>query len=409
MSRRFVRLLGAAVICAAAIAPGDPDASAAAPARFSLSARADAMGIEVTAAGLPLVPEGKAAFVTPASAQALLESLGSFGDSRAFASAPYPGEFLVSLPTTINGLGAGILPPIPSFPFYVSADAASGGHTEAIGPYEIAADANPTAASAGARIGLQTATPAIGAVTARAEVRVAPDTGVLTADAVATVEPLKVNDLLSIGEVRSHVRLTYDPAQPAAGVKKATSFSVGTVSIAGVELGLTKDGLTVAGQKVLPVDLTGLKALLAPLGLSIEYLPGTETATSITSASLAITYAGNFPTLGATRLRYVLGQVSAGSSTPTPVATEAPPAGVSSGVVAPALGADLALPPTDGFVAPALPAASSSPPAPAVRSSSTRPVPLTDPSIFYVALVGAAIVALGSSRLSTWANRWRPT
>jgi hypothetical protein len=407
MSRRFVRLLGAAVVCGAVIAP-DPHASAAAPARFSLSARADGMGIEVTAAGLPLVPEGKAAFVTPASAQALLESLGSFGDSRAFASAPYPGEFLVSLPTTINGLGAGILPPIPSFPFYVSADAASGGHTEVVGPYEIAADANPTAASADARIGLQTATPAIGAVTASAEVRVQPDTGLLTADAVATVEPVKVNDLLSIGEVRSHVRLTYDPAQPDAGVRKETSFSVGTVSIAGVELGLTKDGLTVAGQKVLPIDLTGLEALLAPLGLSVDYLPGTETATSVTSASLAITYEGSFPTLGATRLRYVLGQVSASSSTPTPVATPVAPADVASGVVAPALGSALPLPAGDGFVAPALPAAPTSPQGPATRSASTRPVPLTDPSIFYVALVGAAIVALGSSRLSTWANRWRP-
>ncbi|MGH2686831.1 MAG: hypothetical protein ACRDJP_15300, partial [Actinomycetota bacterium] len=54
-------------------------------------------------------------------------SLTSFGESTAFASSPYPGALLVSLPGTLNGVLGPQLPPgtdgvlhVPDYPLYVS-------------------------------------------------------------------------------------------------------------------------------------------------------------------------------------------------------------------------------------------------------------------------------------------------
>jgi hypothetical protein len=410
--RHVLRVVGIVLMLAALLGPaaGWEAGAQTAGGRFAVSARADGMGIETTATGLPLVPGGKAAFVTPGTAQALLSSFGSFGESSAFASAPYPGEFLISLPTTINGLGSGVLPPIPSFPFYVAADGTQPERAEEVGPYRIAATAGATSAAAETRLGLATTTPAIGSITAHATVSQAAGSGVLTAESASVVAPFAVSDLLRIGEVRTSVRLIYDPAKPEAGVHKETSTAIGTIRIAGVELSLTPDGLVLAGQKLLPIDLTGLTGLLAPLGLSLEYVPSTETDTGITSAAVQLTYRGEIPNLGATTIRYVLGQVSASVTTPPEArprtaapAPTPPPASSSGSGSSPAPAAAPAAPrPPPGSAAPA--------PSPAATGGTpiaSEPLPLTDPSVFYLALVGAALAAIGSSRLSTWAGSWR--
>src|SRR5690606_24310131 len=90
-----------------------------------------------------------------------------------------------------------------------------------------------------------------------------------------------------------------------------SSLSIGTLSIAGIEVGLTDQGLTVGGTTLLPVDLSPLGALLSALGVELEVLPEVRTPTSITSAGLRVTYQQEFPTLGETTVRLVLGQVTA--------------------------------------------------------------------------------------------------
>ena len=110
-----VGLVGVAGLALGWTVPGAAGADVVAGI-YSMQARADAIGVEVVATGFPTVPNGQVTFTSPASAQSSLDSTSSQG----FASAPYPGDFVANLPTTVNGLGAGSLPPAPAFPFYVT-------------------------------------------------------------------------------------------------------------------------------------------------------------------------------------------------------------------------------------------------------------------------------------------------
>ncbi|MEW6471515.1 MAG: hypothetical protein AB1679_04525 [Actinomycetota bacterium] len=437
---------GFAVVLAGALAvPPGGGAQVGSPllARFDLSARADAVGLETDATGLPIIPEGKAAFLTPASAQARLSSFGSFGDSSAFASAPYPGEFLVSLPNTANGLGAGTLPPFPSYPFYVSADPSRPERTESFGPYSISARSENAGAEAVARLGLSTTPPQIASITSRAAVRQDPGSEKLTSVAVSEIAPFGIGELVRIGDIRSTATLTFDPAAPDAKVAKTTTFSIGTITVAGTEVGITRAGLTMAGKPVVPVDASALERQLADAGITIEYLPGSETDTSITSAALQITLRGNYPITRDTTVRLVVGQVSAtaapvraepltGALPELPSTTDeasllgAEPVGAGSGAAIP--GSDLGFSERDdggfgstagtasgsGVAAPVLttPVPPSSVPAQGVLlpgAPATRRIPpLTDPAPAY-ALVAVALVAavLGSRFTAVMSARSR--
>jgi hypothetical protein len=94
----------------------------------------------------------------------------------------------------------------------------------------------------------------------------------------------------------------------ASGKKAQTSsFDLGTFTIAGIKVGLTQNGLQLANS-VLPVpSLAILNTLLSTAGISLELLPGSKTATSITSEGLQI----NLPVEGATVVSIVIGQATA--------------------------------------------------------------------------------------------------
>lgn len=280
-------------------------ASAQSPGRYSLSARADSVGLIVAATQAPLSPTGQIAFLTPSSTQAILDSLGT---SRAFASAPNIGDFLITLPGTITGLGAatGAIPPVPTPPFFVESDPINPERSEEVGPYSIRASSTETASSREARIGLSTLPPQVGSIATRASVSVDPDTGKIVARATAEIEPFAVSTLVRIGEIRSQASLTYDPD---AGVVKETSLSVGTITVGGTELGLTDQGLVLAGAPLLPVDLAAVTGLLEGAGLGFEYIPARETETSVTSAAVRLTFVQEVPSLGTATVTALLGQV----------------------------------------------------------------------------------------------------
>jgi hypothetical protein len=228
------------------------------------------------------------------------------------------------------------------------------------------------------------------------------------AEAVATTEvaPLSVSAVLRLGDVRATASVSIDPARPDAVVKRS-SLSVGTVTVAGVELGLTDQGLSAGGTSLVPVDLSAVTALLAGSGVSIEVLPAQETATSITSAGLRVTFQQVFPTLGETTVRLVLGQVTATADPGATIGTGAvaPPAvpvidPLPAFDVAPAVPVDLADP-----VAPIVPIAPTAP----ARSTpvvATSPVAADLSGLYPVLLVGGAL-ALLSSRGGGWLRRLR--
>jgi hypothetical protein len=350
---------------------------------------------------LPVVPSGNLAFVSPATAQATLDQFSG----SAFASAPYAGDLIVNLPTTINGLGSGTLPPFPAYPFLAATDSSTHDARQQLGPYVIVSHTGKDVATAGAQVGLSTFSPQVISVTSNASVTRDPDTGVLLAQSSTHVAPLQVNDLLSIGDIRSTSTFRYDPSTPDKAPVKTTTLSVGTITIAGVELGLTQDGLSVGGHQLLPVDLSSLNGLLAGSGFSLDVIPKVTTATSITSAAVQLTFHRTLPApFLDTTVRLVLGRSSAAlvsGSLPT-----SPPVAAGGGSSSLDGGAAAITTPVTGLPSSvvSLPPASSDgrSSTPATSDTSFTPAPLADFSRFYLVLAGVALLAVTSSRLGQW-------
>jgi hypothetical protein len=410
--RVAVRLVAIALLCIGTIgslvgADRRPAAAQASNGIFALSARADGLGLEFVATGLPVVPQGKLAFISPASAQATLDQFSG----AAFASAPYAGDLIVSMPTTINGLGAGTLPPFPAYPFYVATDSATPDARQEAGPYVLAAHSEPNDSNAQARVGLSTTSPEVVSVTSDAAVHRDPATGLLVAEAVTTTAPTRINDLLSLGEITSTARFSYDPSTPDVPPAKESSLAVGTITVAGLPFGLTDQGLVAAGNPLLPVDLGAITSLLAGSGVEVELLPAEETATAISSSAVQITYTEQLPPpFLDTTVRLILGRSSAALTTgtlpsrPTPTTRPASPAPAPA--AAPTGGGSVPIAtPSVPVAAPVAPvAAPVAAPAAAVPTAAAQSIaaPLADLHLFYLVLAGSALLAITSSRLVQW-------
>jgi len=403
-----VALLALGLVGSGSVADRSQAAAQTAPVLFELAARADGLGLELVASGFPVVPEGKVLFLSPGTAQARLNQFSG----SAFASAPYAGDLIVSLPTTLNGLGSGSLPPAPPYPFHVAADSATREDREEIGPYLIDARTDEDRSSAEARIGLATFSPEIVSVRASATVTHNTDSGALEATSFTRTAPFRVNDLLSIGEIRSRSTFRLDPSTGEPPTKE-TSLAVGTITVAGIELGLTEKGLSIAGDPLVPVDVAGLARLLAQSGVEVELLPAHETETTVSSAAVQLTIRRELPApFLDTTVRMILGRSSASSSTGALSAVEPPapsldPPDLGGAGVPPVIGTPSGDPTGGPTITP--PPQPDTGPLPATRTPGPAPdgrqlvaAPLADLARFYPALAGAALLALTSSRLVQW-------
>ncbi len=273
---------------------------------FNVVARADAVSVEVHDGAVPLVPAGQpAAFGSPSSTQAVFDSLGS---SIGFASAPYPGDFAVALPTTVNALSYGKAPPLPPYPFIVTSSyprAPSAEQTN--GPYGIGSTSTATGTTADAHLGVVHGAPSVLSSQATSTAVQDARTGAMVAQADTLVDAFSVGPLLTVGEVSAHAKLTAAAGQTPV---RTTSFNVGSMTIAGVKVGFTEKGLQ-AGSNAVPVDPSSLAKVLAAGGVSVTYLPTTQTPTSVESAGLAVSVTQNVPSQGKVTTTYVFGRVGA--------------------------------------------------------------------------------------------------
>ncbi|WP_019875974.1 hypothetical protein [Sporichthya polymorpha] len=282
-------------------------ARAAEPGVFTLSARADSVGIQTIAQDAPVVSigGGEIALVTPSSAQSQIDS---FGGSRSFASAPYPGDLIVSLPPTIAGVSGGSAP-VPEYPAYVSSDyPVRNEQVLQFGPQQLTARSAENSSEAQAQIGLQSTPPEVAAAITKTSVVRNTATGGATAFADALLSPLSYTDVLKLGQVHTTAKAVWEPG--ATKPTLTSTFDAGNVTIAGQTFGLTSNGLVVPGSKT-PVDDAAIAELLKNTGAFLEVLPEQRTATSVTSASLRLTYQQVLPNAGLTTVRLILGQVSA--------------------------------------------------------------------------------------------------
>jgi hypothetical protein len=319
-------------------------------------------------------------------AQAELSSLGT---STAFASDPYPSGSVVAAPGLVAGLtdGAtsGVVPDYPlitSSAFPVQPD----GRVQA-GSIDLQAHSERASTRASSRNG---------ANVAEASVSADGDLSEVTVKAQASAATVNISSLLSVDGVRSSATAK---AGGDGKVELSSSFDVGALTIAGQRVPVIDDLITGEGG-LLSGTTSVLGALLGPLaeqGTTVEVLPSTSTADSITSAGLRIRTRQPVPPDLASGVEYVtfditIGQVSARVDNLALALPDSSAVDIGSGIdtgIGTSLGSgDLALP--GGSTAPAVPSTASRPSA--AIDGGTRLIADISARSIYPVLVAAGLV-----------------
>jgi hypothetical protein len=342
-SRRF-RLVQLAAVAVLVVGLGGMAASSRAGAQsgntgssgsgntntFNLSAQANALDVLLTDPSLPL--SGDLNYeVGPWGASATVNSLG---ESLSDAGAPYSPS-IDTLPGTVNGIGAGDLPPLPPLPGYVSASFPSTpNNSQSQAGYDISSMAALDNAKGTVSLGVQPSGSPNSTFFASAQTTANPD-GSVSLNASAGMDLLDFGQLLDVGNVSSSLSMTQQSNQQP---KITSQTSLGTITLLGQASGLVGKGVSVLGVGV-PINIDTaligtLNTLLAKTGFKFTYLPVTYTYTdgtsstgsspessktlqAVDSGALQVTFSQNLPSQGQVTLSATLGRVYL-STTNTP-------------------------------------------------------------------------------------------
>jgi hypothetical protein len=296
--RRRLRLAAAGTLLvvgpvAAAVHP------AAGEGRFSgtFSAVAAADGVRVT-----LVQPGVTLTKTlvDLGGPAAQSTVNSLGESRAFASFPYPGDTAVAAPGLLRGAGN---IPAPAYPLYVASDNPAVPRQEAgDGPYALRAESTDLMSKSLSNVGVRieglgdlgfsrsesSAVSSGDGVTAHAR----------TETSAFSVGPLRIGHVLSMADTML--------GQDGLLTRKADTTVVGAM-VGNAPVEITPGGVTVAGAAGPATDTAAVNQALQGAGITVELLPKGETASGVTSPALRITSQDK----SGSALTYVLGRASA--------------------------------------------------------------------------------------------------
>ncbi|HWE65087.1 MAG TPA: hypothetical protein VG298_00440 [Acidimicrobiales bacterium] len=278
---------------------------------FNALGRSDGLSIEVDDPSAPIVSNGQLIFASDSSSQAQLDSLGQ---SQAFSSVPYPGPLVASLPNLVNGLFSGQIPPLPSYPLYVSSQYPTA-PSDVVnqGPYEMDATSGTSDAKALGIIGAVNGSPSVANLSSSAEaVQNADGSVTATADNALKGLDFGPGSLLQVDGVQSSATATQSPGQ---SLQTSSTLSVATLSIAGIGLSITDKGLAVDGHQVAALGLTQtittLLHALSTQGLTLTYLPAKQLPDGVQSAALEIQEQKNIPGQGNVVVTLTIGAVMA--------------------------------------------------------------------------------------------------
>lgn len=405
---RTRRLAGTVVLSVAGVAVAGwavaaSPAAAEAPAVYSILGRADAFSVEYVQPGVPALPEGQVLFFSPTTASS---SLGSLDTPRAFAAAPFPGDFVVSGPGTLNGLTGTSLPPYPTY-VYAEYPTVPDSALEQ-GPVALKAASRESETSAGAALrgfddGQEVAF-SRSAATSRSRLEA---DGTSVGESTAVVEGIKLPGGLVIGQVRSTVLVK----RPADGgeITRTTQTTISGASVGGVPVSITPAGLQVGetGTPAPLADATALTALLEQDGVRIGLIPSSTSTDGVVSSALAISLVRNQRDQAPIQVNLLFGRASASAAAEVSGAAAGgtAPGSLSGSGLSPAGGV------TDGIAAGlgTLPSATGLGTVPVGEPGATTPTGLTaapvsvlsaprfDSDWFYLALVLASVVAVGST------------
>ena len=272
LSGLVVGVIGAA-LAGAGTAQSAPDAGR------TFAASAEAEGLRVTF-DVPqfLVVSTLFDAANPIS-QAVLESTGV---SRSFASAPYPGDLVVTAPGTLAAFGGPSLP--AQYPFYVGANHPDAPKAALDGPggaYSLAATAEAARSAATGRLSVDK-----GPVVRTEALTETLADGAVRAVASSVTEGIVAGDgALTIGRVVSSVETVSRPG--AAEPTVTRRFEVTGAKVGDTAVEITADGVK-AGGGALPVGQAAepVQAALAKAGLDVrvegdEALQGGGTARTL--------------------------------------------------------------------------------------------------------------------------------
>ncbi|MGP3923306.1 hypothetical protein [Streptomyces sp. 8N616] len=334
---------GAAAATSAGTAETAEAAESAESAESSESGEADcpvvasAQGLQVmVSASDNTVLQAPSGAAIPA-AQACVNS--GVEESSGFAGSPYPGETIVSAPAL---LGSQTGQKFPEYPAYVASrypsdeksEAGQQGHT-----LSSHSTKTSTRAQARTRLGQDAAS---GSTSALAQAEADSDKRVGKASATADTQPITINRVLRLGQVRSAATATVG----ADGrLVRDAQLTIGRTEVAGQVVEITRKGIRAGGQAVPLPGAADPAEALAAAGVRVRHLSEERTQHGVMSAGFEVLARQKDPQSGAVyTLHYVFGRAFAaadrvesppgGVDVPVPPAAEPPPA--SGGEEAPA-------------------------------------------------------------------------
>ncbi len=136
--------------------------------------------------------------------------IDGLGNSRAFASLPYPGDLAISG----RGLLAGLTgrPSPPTYPFYVSSSHPTTPEAKVVQPgYELVATSGESSSQGTTKTGGGSSGSAIGSTVANAVTSRDAASGMVTAEATGMADIINIGGVLRIGQVDAKAKVTRGP------------------------------------------------------------------------------------------------------------------------------------------------------------------------------------------------------
>lgn len=327
IGKRALRLAGASSVLAAAVlavATSGAGGAEAPPAPVSYEAVASAEGVRFSFGAPGFVAVDTFIDGGGPVSQSVIDGLGN---SRAFASLPYPGDLAISGPGLLAGLTG--LPSPPPYPFYVSSSHPTTPEAKLTQPgYELAATSAESSSQASTRTGGTQGTgsgaSAIGSTVANAVTSRDAGSGVVTAEATGMADVINIGGVLRIGQVDAKAKVTRGPG--AEPTREAT-FVINGMMIAGQTVGFSEKGFTFGGTNMPIPQGNPLLEALKQAKITVQYLSRIDNPDGVVSPGLVVRQEQATPGGPTMVIRYVFGQMAASatvSGSPTSIGDSLP-------------------------------------------------------------------------------------
>lgn len=296
--RRLLNGAGAAALTVTTVLAVAPGQAGALDASFQATAAGDGVRVTFTVPNAPL-SDNAADFGGPV-AQAVLDSIG---ESSAYASFPNPGAGPATSPALIRGASGGQLP-VPDYPLFVSSKAPAAPKQEfGSGPYLIKAESDADSSAAAAAVGGDAGGQAA-VFLSKVSALVESGADAITASATSDTNAFAAGPL-RIGRVFSTASTTFGGD---GNLKRTAETLVEGVSVDGMGVVLTPEGVQLAGSEGPETDLSSVNEALSSAQISVELLPQREADTGVVAPAVQVTQKD--PSSGGT-LVYKIGAASA--------------------------------------------------------------------------------------------------